>query len=247
MKLGKWIAAAWLLASVALAAGKPNIIVILVDDMGFSDLGCYGGEIQTPNIDRLAAGGVRFSRFYNSSRCCPTRASLMTGLHSHLTGIGHMTNPPNSSQHDEGEEFPNYRGFLNHDCVTIAEALKPAGYATHMAGKWHLGFNDQDRWPLHRGFEKYFGCISGATRFFYPEDPRGMTFGNEKVENPKSTTDRPFYTTDAFTDYAIRFIKEEKQGKNRPFFLYLAYTAPHWPHQAHEQDIDKYRGKYMIG
>ena len=229
------------------AQDRPNIIIVMVDDMGYSDIGCYGGEIQTPNIDRLASEGVRFARFYNGSRCCPTRASLMTGLHSHLTGIGHMTNPPNSKGHDAGEEFPNYRGFLNRECVTIAEALKPAGYATMIAGKWHLGFNDKDRWPLQRGFEKFYGCISGATRFFHPIEPRHMTSGNETDTEMKSTTDRPFYTTDAFTDHAIRFIQEEKQGQDRPFFLYLAYTAPHWPHQAHEQDIDKYRGKYMIG
>ncbi len=233
-------------AGVALAE-KPNIVLIMVDDMGFSDLGCYGSEIHTPNIDRMASEGVRFSRFYNGSRCCPTRASLMTGLHPHLTGIGHMTNPPNSNQHDAGPDFPNYRGFLNRECVTLAEMLKPAGYATLMAGKWHLGFNAQDRWPLQRGFEKYYGCIAGATRFFYPKAPRCMTFGNGNVENPESTTDRPFYTTDAFTDHAIGFIKEEKAGKDRPFFLYLAYTAPHWPHQAHEEEIAKYRGKYMQG
>jgi arylsulfatase A-like enzyme len=242
-----WLAGALLLAALSYADQKPNIILVMVDDMGFSDIGCYGGEIQTPNIDRLAFEGVRFSRFYNGSRCCPTRASLMTGLHSHLTGIGHMTNPPNSSQHDEGPDFPNYRGFLNHECVTLAEALKPAGYATLMAGKWHLGYNDESRWPLQRGFEKYYGCISGATRFFYPEDPRGMTFGNKPDTKLKSTTDRPFYTTDAFTDYAIRFIQEEQAGKKRPFFLYLAYTAPHWPHQAHEAEIAKYRGTYMQG
>ena len=248
MNTFKFVLAAFSLSVLAAdAAEKPNIIIVMVDDMGYSDIGCYGGEIQTPNIDRLASEGVRFARFYNGSRCCPTRASLMTGLHSHLTGIGHMTNPPNTKGHDAGEEFPNYRGFLNRECVTIAEALKPAGYATMIAGKWHLGFNDKDRWPLQRGFEKFYGCISGATRFFHPIEPRHMTSGNETDTEMKSTTDRPFYTTDAFTDHAIRFIQEEKQGQDRPFFLYLAYTAPHWPHQAHEQDIDKYRGKYMIG
>ncbi|VGO13318.1 Arylsulfatase [Pontiella desulfatans] len=236
-----------LIALSAAAAPRPNIALIMVDDMGYSDIGCYGGEINTPNMDRLAGNGVRFSRFYNGSRCCPTRASLMTGLHSHLTGIGHMTNPPNSKGHDAGEEFPNYRGFLNRECVTIAEVLQPAGYATLMTGKWHLGYNDQDRWPLQRGFEKYYGCIAGATRFFYPFNERDMTFGNETDTEKKSTTDRPFYTTDAFTDYAIRFINEEKQGQDRPFFLYLAYTAPHWPHQAHEEDIANYAGKYMQG
>ncbi|MEM6689747.1 MAG: arylsulfatase [Planctomycetota bacterium] len=244
---------AFCLLSMALpclaSAERPNIVLIMVDDMGFSDLGCYGGEIETPNIDHLAAGGVRFSQFYNASRCCPTRASLMTGLHPHLTGIGHMTNPPKPKEtgHDAGEGFPSYRGFLNRRCVTIAEMLKPAGYATFICGKWHLGMREQDQWPLQRGFERFFGCLSGATRFFHPSEPRHMTLNNEYVVDPVSTTDRPFYTTDAFTDHAIEFIEDEGKNKNRPFFLYLAYTAPHWPHQAHEEEITKYRGKYSEG
>ncbi|MDA7916385.1 sulfatase-like hydrolase/transferase [Verrucomicrobia bacterium] len=228
------------------AAERPNIILVMVDDMGFSDLGYHGGEINTPNIDALAHGGVRFSQFYNSGRCCPTRATLLTGNHPHQTGIGHMTQPPLS---DRGKNRPPaYQGYLNRECVTIAETLKNNGYATLMSGKWHLGNNDVSRWPLQRGFDKYFGCISGATRFFYPEEPRGMTFGNEKIAKPKSTTDEAFYTTDAYTDYAIRFMTEhqaERAGK--PFFLYLAYTAPHWPLQAFEEDIAKYRGKYTEG
>lgn len=237
-----------ILTADAAQAERPNIILIMVDDMGFSDLGCYGSEIETPNIDALAAGGVRFSQFYNSGRCCPTRATLMTGLHPHQTGIGWMTNPPNQTR--GYSKPPAYQGYLNHQCVTLGEVLGTAGYATYMAGKWHLGFNDQDRWPLQRGFEKYFGCVSGATRYFHPVAPRGMTFGNQDIENPESTTDRPFYTTDAFTDYAIRFLKEHQENakqKTDPYFLYLAYTAPHWPLQAHEEEIKKYRGKYRIG
>jgi arylsulfatase A-like enzyme len=228
------------------ADDRPNIIVIMVDDMGFSDIGSYGSEIQTPNIDALAAGGVRFSQFYNAGRCCPTRATLMTGLHPHQVGIGHMTVPPNRT--GKKDATPAYQGYLNRECVTLAEALVPAGYSALMAGKWHLGYNARDCWPMQRGFEKYFGTISGATRFFFPEDPRGMTLGNDQIENPKSTTDRMFYTTDAFTDHAIRFIGEQGvETPDKPFFLYLAYTAPHWPLQAHEVDIDKYRGKYMMG
>ena len=250
--------ARWLLSSIVLLAclpasrvleaeeGRPDVVIILVDDMGFSDIGCYGGEIETPNIDALAAGGVRFSQFYNSGRCCPTRATLMTGLHPHQTGIGWMTNPPNNTR---GYDRPEaYRGYLNRQCVTLVEVLRPAGYSTLMAGKWHLGFNERDRWPLQRGFDRYFGCISGATRFFYPKAPRGMTLGNEAVESHESTTDRPFYTTDAFTDHAIRFVREQvSTTPEKPFFLYLAYTAPHWPLQAHEEDIARYRGKYRIG
>ena len=231
------------------AADKPNIVFILVDDMGFSDIGAYGGEIKTPHIDSLAQGGVRFSQFYNASRCCPTRATLMTGLHPHMTGIGHMTNSPNSEKHDKGKAFPSYRGFLNRHCVTLGELLGPAGYSTYLSGKWHLGGNKQSRWPLQRGFEKFYGCIAGSTRFFSPDTDtrvgRGITSGNESVSRVKSTTDRPYYTTDAFTDHGIKFI--EQGAKEKPFFLYLAYTAPHWPHQAHEEDIDKYRGKYRIG
>ncbi|MDF1754549.1 MAG: sulfatase-like hydrolase/transferase [Verrucomicrobiales bacterium] len=235
-----------LFSLTALSAERPNIILIMVDDMGFSDLGYQGGEIDTPNLDALAHGGVRFSQFYNSGRCCPTRATLMTGLHPHQTGIGHMTNPPNSKGHDHG--VPGYRGFLNRQCVTVAEVLKESGYATLMTGKWHLGHSDKDMWPLQRGFEKYYGCIPGATRFFHPTEVRGMTSGNEPVAEPASTTDEAFYTTDAFTDHAVDFINHHlTEDKEKPYFLYLAYTAPHWPLQAFEDDIAKYRGKYKSG
>ncbi|MCC9606908.1 arylsulfatase [Blastopirellula sp. JC732] len=232
--------------SAASAAERPNIILIMVDDMGFSDLGYHGSEIATPNIDALAQGGVRFSQFYNNGRCCPTRATLMTGLYPHQSGIGHMTESPGELNYGAGKS-PAYQGFLNHNCVTIAEALQGAGYATLMSGKWHLGENEESRWPLQRGYDKYFGCLSGATLHFYPGGDRGMSLGNEAIETPESTTDEQFYTTDAFTDYAIRFLKEEQAGDKRPMFLYLAYTAPHWPIQAFEDDIAKYRGKYKIG
>ena len=228
------------------AAERPNVILILADDLGFSDLGCYGGEIATPNLDALAAGGVKFSQFYNSARCCPTRASLLTGLHPHQTGIGHMTEEP-------GETIPAdrpaaYQGYLNRNCVTIGEVLKGAGYSTLMTGKWHLGQSARDRLPLQRGFDKYYGTYSGATLYFTPKEPRIISIGNEPDTELESTTDRPYYTTDAFTDHAIRFIGEETgDDAKKPFFLYLAYTAPHWPMQAHEADIAKYRGKYKAG
>jgi len=239
-------AAIFAMESVPLrAAERPHVILIMVDDMGFSDLGYHGGEIDTPHLDSLAHGGVRFSQFYNSGRCCPTRATLMTGLHPHQTGIGHMTQPPNKLYDDRP---PAYQGYLSRECVTIAEVLREHGYATLMAGKWHLGYNDRDRWPLQRGFDRYYGCLSGATRFFLPEQPRGMTYGNEDIETPESTTDESFYTTDAFTDYGIRFIDEHLEASGeKPFFLYLAYTAPHWPLQAFEDDIAKYRGTYREG
>ncbi|MBL9158987.1 MAG: sulfatase-like hydrolase/transferase [Verrucomicrobiales bacterium] len=241
-----FFALALLLLPFSHASERPNIILVMVDDMGFSDLGYHGGEIETPNLDALARGGVRFSQFYNAGRCCPTRATLMTGLHPHETGIGWMTSEPDR---ERGQDAPTaYQGHLNEQCVTLAEALKSAGYGTYMTGKWHLGQKEMDDRPLQRGFDRYYGCLSGATRFFQPTGSRGMTSGNDPDEHPKSTTDRPFYTTDAFTDHAIGFLRQhakEKQGD--PFFLYLAYTAPHWPLQAHEEDIAKYRGKYKAG
>lgn len=228
------------------AAPKPNIVLIMVDDMGFSDIRPYGGEIDTPNLDALAAKGLRFTQFYNSARCCPTRATLMTGLHPHEAGIGHMTGEQGGGAR---EIPPAYQGNLNDSCVTVAQVAKSAGYATFMTGKWHLAGKDQADWPLQRGFDRYYGCISGATHFFQPFGWRVMYDGNTPDPEPKSTGDRPFYTTDAFTDHAIRFIDEHQAGdsKDRPFFLYLAYTAPHWPLHAPDAELAKYRGKYRMG
>jgi len=227
----------------AQSSASPNIILILSDDMGYSDLGCYGGEVETPNLDALAANGLRFTQFYNGARCCPTRASLMTGCYPHQTGIGHMTNTPaDFSQHDLG--IPEYRGFLNNNCVTIGELLQDAGYTTLMTGKWHLGISDQSKWPLQRGFYKFYGLIPGASNFFKPVYPRGITYMNDTI----SVTDEDYYTTDAFTDYAIQFIDEAKsENSEKPFFLYLAYTAPHWPLNAPQEDVEKYKGTYMDG
>lgn len=222
---------------------KPNIILIMSDDMGYSDIGCYGGEINTPNLDRLAFRGLRFTQFYNAARCCPTRASLLTGLYPHQTGIGHMTNPSeNAKAHDYN--LPGYRGFLNENCVTIAEVLRASGYATLMTGKWHVGKQNRDLWPLQRGFDKYYGILDGACNYFKPSGPRGITLNNDTV----SIDDPDYYTTDAFTDHAIRFINQStNDDKNKPFFLYLAYNAPHWPLQAPRDDIDKYRTRYTEG
>lgn len=223
---------------VSAQAPKPNIVVILVDDMGFSDLGCYGSEIDTPNIDRLAAEGMRFTQFYNSGRCCPTRASLMTGLHPHQVGIGHMTAPPDQPLGIEGA----YQGFLNDNCTTLAQVLKSAGYHTLMTGKWHLGVASQDTWPLQRGFDHYFGGLSGAFNYFKPDGNRGLTEQNEAVEPPAD-----FYATDAFTDKACEYISQAVESDDRPFFLYLAYNAPHWPLNAKWEDFKKYQGKYTGG
>ncbi|MEL7499952.1 MAG: sulfatase-like hydrolase/transferase [Planctomycetota bacterium] len=224
--------------SVATNADRPNIIVILVDDMGFSDLGCYGSEIETPNIDALADGGLRFTQFYNQGRCCPTRASLITGLQPHQVGIGHMTEPPGQTLGITGP----YQGYLNNQCTTIASVLKDSGYNTLMTGKWHLGFAREECWPLQRGFDKYYGCISGAINYFKPGDNRFIYDGNQQVE-----TDEDFYATDTFTDKACQYISEATKTSDAPFFLYLAYNAPHWPMNAKWEDYKKYRGKYKSG
>jgi len=215
---------------------KPNIVIILADDMGFSDIGCYGGEIETPNLDALAAGGLRFKQFYNAARCCPTRAGLMTGLDPHLAGIGHMTETSKGPSPLVDEP---YQGYLNNRCVTIAQMLKKAGYHTLMTGKWHLGLHHRECWPLQRGFDKYFGIIDGASDYFKPQR---LTYMNDPIDAPEE-----FYTTDAFTDYACRFVEESVKTQDKPFFLYLAYNAPHWPLEAKTKDLKKYEGKYKAG
>ncbi len=225
-----------LLSLTVFADERPNIVVVMVDDMGFSDIGSYGGEIPTPNLDKLAHNGVRFSHFYNAGRCYPTRASLMTGLHPHQTGIGGATNSPKGLGGDHG--VFGYRGYLNRNSVTIGEVLKDAGYNTYMTGKWHLGYHTPDRWPLQRGFDKFYGIIAGASAYFKPNGGRGLMLNNEPLPVPGDG----YYTTDAFTDYAIKFVEEQKNDD--PFFLYVAYTAPHWPLHAKEEDIQKFVGKY---
>ena len=220
----------------ASAAGKPNIVVILVDDMGFSDIGCYGSEIPTPKLDALAAAGVRFTQFYNTARCCPTRAALLTGLYSHQAGVGHMTG-------DRGED--GYRGDLNDRCVTLAEVLRPAGYSTYMTGKWHVtkhvnATDDSQKfnWPLQRGFDHYYGIIAGAANYFRPNS---LTDDNTRI----TAGEKNYYTTDAFTDHAIQFVSGRDKAK--PFFLYMAYNAPHFPLMAPAEEIAKFRGRYKIG
>ena len=224
--------------SNAQAAKKTNIVLIMADDMGFSDIGCYGGEIQTPNLNKLASNGIRFTQFYNMARCCPTRASLMTGLYPHQAGMGWMT------VRDLGTE--GYRGDLNNRCVTIAEVLKQAGYTTYMSGKWHLTFDEywdgpKHSWPRQRGFDRFFGTISGSGSFYTPET---LTRDNTRIQ----ASPGDFYYTDAITDNASDFITEHcKSTPDNPFFLYVAYTAPHWPLHAKKKDIDKYRDKYLKG
>jgi arylsulfatase len=237
---------ALLLAQTAGAADKqPNVVVILSDDMGFSDLGCYGGEIATPNLDALAADGVRFTQFYNTARCCPTRASLLTGLYPHQAGVGHM-------MEDKGAAFPGYRGNLNDSCRTVAEVLKPAGYRSYAAGKWHVTrFTGKDgpkaNWPLGRGFDRFYGTIHGAGSFF---DPSSLVRDQTMISPFADPEYKPatYYYTDAITDHAVRFVGDHnKEYPKNPFFLYVAYTAAHWPMHALPDDIKKYAGKYDGG
>jgi arylsulfatase A-like enzyme len=232
---------------------RPNIILIMADDLGYSDLGCYGGEINTPNLDKIAKQGVQFKQFYNVSRCCPTRASLLTGLYNHDAGIGDMTTPQNDS---------GYRGYLGKNTVTIAEVLKDAGYRTAMTGKWHVSntivqknaedqmnwlnhktehplYSPIDQYPTNRGFEKFYGTIWGVIDFF---DPFSLVEGTK----PVTTVPKNYYHTDAINEKASEYIQEFGKG-DAPFFLYVAHNAPHWPVQALPEDIEKYKDTYKNG
>jgi len=222
---------------------RPNIILIMSDDMGYSDIGCYGGEIQTPNLDQLAADGVRFTQFYNTGRCCPTRGALLSGLYSHQSGIGWMMT-------DRG--YDGYRGDLNRNCVTIAEAMRPAGYRTYMAGKWHVTKYIQpqgpkDNWPTQRGFDRFYGTITGAGSFF---DPGTLTRDNTMISPfaDKEYQPEEYYYTDAISDHAVRYVNDHAgDHADQPFFMYVAYTAAHWPMHALPRDIAKYKGRYDNG
>ncbi len=207
--------------------------------MGYSDIGCYGGEIHTPTLDRLAGGGLRFTQFYNTGRCCPTRAALMTGLYPHQAGVGHMTN-------DRG--LPGYRGRLNEQCVTMAEALGGQhGYQTALVGKWHVSpfdfktrtASDRATWPLQRGFDTFYGTLAGGGSFY---NPPGLMSANKLI--PPDLPD--YYYTDVISDRAARHIREHA-GRKKPLFMYVAYTSPHWPLHAKPHDIAKYQGVYDKG
>ena len=257
-KVWLFAAAMTLALSSALGQGRrqhsrPNIVIILADDMGFSDPGCYGGEIQTPNINWLASNGIRFTEFYNTSRCCPSRASLLTGLYNQQAGIGDMT----TDQHE-----PGYRGHLTDNTVTLAEVLKAAGYQTAMSGKWHVSntpvqptreaqlkwldhqayyptFSPLDQYPVNRGFDRYFGTIWGVVDYF---DPFSLVDGT----TPIRTVPKNYYHTDAINDTAAKFIREMSRS-DKPFFLYVAENAPHWPLMAKPEVIKKYEDTYKVG
>ena len=233
--------AAILTAGCAIDAGKeapgPNIIIIMADDLGYSDIGCYGGEIPTPNIDRLAENGMRFTQFYNGGRCAPTRASLLTGLYPHQAGVGAMVSP---------SDRPGYRGRLNESCATIAEVLRIEGYQTYISGKWHVthyNYTDPEptlhpeSWPLQRGFDRFFGTLSGAGSFF---EPVSLMSDNDFIE-PRGD----FYYTDALSHQAVRFI--EGADRKTPFLLYISHVAPHWPLHARPEHIEKFRDQYTEG
>lgn len=232
------------------AAPRPNIIWIMADDMGFSDLGCYGGEINTPNLDALAKNGLRYTQFYNTARCCPTRAALLTGLYPHQAGVGHMVDSY-AAERRAAFNSPAYSDRLNPRTPTIAEVLKRAGYRTFMTGKWHLGYRPEE-WPVARGFDRSFTLIEGAMNYYgygpqhsLPKGEQGygpMALDRDEYVPPKEG----FFATDTFTDYAIQFIREHR-GRTEPFFLYVAHVAPHWPLHARPETIAKYRGKFLAG
>jgi arylsulfatase len=227
--------------SPAAADDRPNIVVVLVDDMGFSDIGCYGSEIPTPHLDALAAGGVRFTQFYNCARCSPTRASLMTGLYPHQAGMGWL----------DSKVEPKSRGFhgsLLPRCVTIAEVLRDAGYFTAMTGKWHLGQQNGTP-PWQRGYTRSLNSRYGEVYFPKESDRPGtqnLYLDGEEIPKDSDIFGKNWYSTDLFTEWGLKFIDEARREK-KPFFLYIAQGAVHFPLRAPKEVIDKYRGRYAGG
>jgi arylsulfatase len=215
-------------------SSAPNVLLILADDLGFSDLGCYGSEIATPNLDALANRGLRFRQFYNGTRCCPSRASLLTGLYPHQAGVGAMNGQTAA---------PGYRGFPQPNTVTIAEVLKASGYHTSMVGKWHLSAGPKTPRPTDRGFDEFYGMIGGFNSFFQ-EDP---FYTRLPADRPKRNYAKErFYSTDAFGDYSRDFLAIARKNK-KPFFQYLAFNAPHFPLHAKPEDIRQYEKTYLAG
>ena len=217
-------------------AAKPNILVILFDDLGYSDLGCYGGEIDTPNIDSLAKGGVRFESFYNSARCCPSRASLMTGLYPPQAGIASFT-----TRNPDKKRGPAYLGRLNDRCVTLAEVLRPAGYGCYYVGKWHM---HSETGPTDRGFDEFYGYMDAHSHDQWDADfYKRLPAGRKKEIDRKQGE---FYATDVFNEYAVEFIKQGQKA-DKPWFLFLGHSSPHFPVQAPAASADKYYEKYLRG
>jgi arylsulfatase A-like enzyme len=219
---------------------RPNLLLILADDMGYSDLSCYGGEIPTPHLDALAMAGARFTHFYNSARCSPTRAALLTGLYPHEAGMGELAESEN--RRADPSDGPGYRQVLAPDSVTLAEVLREAGYRTALMGKWHLGYHTEESLPLARGFERFYGMHAGSGSYLRPAAPRGLTRQHQPLPPPD---DPGFYLTDAITDESLDFLEEIKDAD--PFFLFLSFTAPHWPLHAREDDIARFADRYQQG
>ena len=231
-----WLTWVFLVITVAASSygeelARPNILLILADDLGYSDLGCFGSEIETPALDSLAADGVRLTHFYTTGRCCPSRAALLTGQYPHRVGLGHMAG--------NDLDRPGYRGRVAEDAVTLAETLSENGYRTFMSGKWHLGTAD----PTNHGFEQFYGTLVSAKRYFDPDHltrlPRGQRSRNYQRTN--------YYATDAVTDHALDFLDHARTTPDKPFFLYLAYHAPHFPLHAPVEVIRKYKSRYVNG
>lgn len=225
---------------------RPNFLLIVVDDMGFSDLGAFGGEIDTPHLDALALAGIRLTDFHSAPACSPTRAMLMTGTDHHLAGIGAML----ETLRPDFEGAPGYEGYLNERVVTLAELLHDGGYRTLLSGKWHLG-DQPEAWPVRRGFERSFTLLPAASDHF--GRGHGEPISTERsiyAEDAEYVGELPgnFYSSDYFTDRLIGFFEEaEAAGDRRPFFAYLPFSAPHWPLQAPDAEIAKYRGRYDAG
>ena len=237
-------------SAIAQPAAKPNVLVIVADDLGYSDVGCFGGDIKTPNLDALAEDGVRLTGIYNEARCCPSRASILTGLYAHQAGMGGMS---------EATPRPGYLGHIRATAPTIAEALKPAGYRTAAFGKWHLAntlqrpnhlkdlnrqtfpdvFCPIEQYPTRRGFDVYWGALWGLVDYYNP-------FSLVDGETPVKDLPADFYMTDATNAHAADYIKANAKS-DKPFFMYLANNAPHWPLHARPEDIAKYKDQYNDG
>ena len=220
-----------------MSTSRPDIVLVLADDMGFSDIGCFGGEIETPHLDRLGRSGVRYTQFYNSPRCSPSRASLLTGLHPHQVGLGIL----NFDDTPDG-----YPGNLTEECATVAECLRAAGYRTYLSGKWHLASDMETpngAWPTRRGFDRFYGTLESAGSFYHP---RTLVRDEEDIAHEAAAPG--FYYTDAISDAALEFVTEHhRAAPDDPLFLHLAYTAPHWPLHAPEAEITKHKGRFDAG
>ena len=232
------------LVSCAVADDRPNFVIVFCDDLGWSDVGCYGSEIETPHLDRLAANGIRFTQAYNTCRCCPSRASLLTGLWSHQAGIGMMV------YRDDG---PGYEGNLVENVATFADALGAAGYQTMMVGKWHVGHRDPRAHPERHGWQRFTGVYSHIDSYWnllpgspIHRDGKVWIPAGQEPTNPYQPNE-DFYTTDFFTDAGIDYINQALERPDKPFVLHLCYNVPHFPLETPDELIAKYKGRYLAG